>query len=189
MSAWNRSYFIRPDVQPVVSTSNSWSLHRYRTLWGWNLVSRTFGIKSKPIVIIFFWDYSLIFFIPSLCAAANMVRAWYMDENEDDQRLEHHREPPAFLSLDELYEKTGVEYFKVLWNDQSSFQKVDFGFLFVEQYDDMQQVTPDVNDEQLKTLKLKRGYSYEDEITCSPTCLPNYQEKVYMVRFSDFIPV
>lgn len=43
-----------------------------------------------------------------------MVRAWYMDKSKDDQRLEHHREPPEFVSLDVLYDKTGVEYFKVL---------------------------------------------------------------------------
>lgn len=42
-----------------------------------------------------------------------MVNAWYMDNDTSDQRLEHHRNPPEFLSLDELYKKTGVEYFKV----------------------------------------------------------------------------
>jgi len=30
----------------------------------------------------------------------------------------------------------------------------------------------------LKELKEKRGYSYEDEITCSKECLQNYEEKV-----------
>lgn len=42
-----------------------------------------------------------------------MVRAWYMDDEPTDQRLEHHRNPPQFLALDELYKITGVEYFKV----------------------------------------------------------------------------
>lgn len=42
-----------------------------------------------------------------------MVRSWYMDDDPGDQRLEHHRNPPEYLSLDELFEKTGVEYFKV----------------------------------------------------------------------------
>lgn len=30
----------------------------------------------------------------------------------------------------------------------------------------------------LDALKKQRGYSYEDEITCSKTCLPNYEEKL-----------
>lgn len=42
-----------------------------------------------------------------------MVKAWYMDNEETDQRLEHHRHPPEFLSLDELFRITGVEYFEV----------------------------------------------------------------------------
>lgn len=42
-----------------------------------------------------------------------MVRAWYMDNQQTDQRLEHHRNPPKFIDLDELQKKTGVEYFQV----------------------------------------------------------------------------
>lgn len=42
-----------------------------------------------------------------------MVRSWYMDDDPGDQRLEHQRNPPEYLSLDELFAKTGVEYFKV----------------------------------------------------------------------------
>lgn len=42
-----------------------------------------------------------------------MVQAWYMDNELSDQRLEHHRNPPQYLPLDELYKKTGVEYFNV----------------------------------------------------------------------------
>lgn len=42
-----------------------------------------------------------------------MVKAWYMDDETSDQRLEHHRTPPEYLSLEELYKKTGVEYFNV----------------------------------------------------------------------------
>lgn len=41
-----------------------------------------------------------------------MVRAWYMDNETTDQRLEHHRNPPKFIELDELHKKTGVEYFQ-----------------------------------------------------------------------------
>lgn len=42
-----------------------------------------------------------------------MVRAWYMDDAETDQRLEHQRDPPQFLTVDELFKQTGVEYFQV----------------------------------------------------------------------------
>lgn len=36
-----------------------------------------------------------------------------MDDSEDDQRLEHQREPPHFITLEELYRITGVLYIKV----------------------------------------------------------------------------
>lgn len=42
-----------------------------------------------------------------------MVRAWYMDNSDADQRLEHHKELPEYISLEDLFKKTGVEYFKV----------------------------------------------------------------------------
>lgn len=42
-----------------------------------------------------------------------MVRVWYMDSENTDQRLEHHRNPPHFLNLNELLDKTGVQYYKV----------------------------------------------------------------------------
>lgn len=42
-----------------------------------------------------------------------MVRAWYMDNEVNDQRLEHHRSPPKFIDLSEVLKTTGVEYFEV----------------------------------------------------------------------------
>lgn len=42
-----------------------------------------------------------------------MVRAWYMDDSADDQRLEHIRQPPVFLDLETIKELTGVLYWKV----------------------------------------------------------------------------
>lgn len=36
-----------------------------------------------------------------------------MDNETTDQRLEHHRNPPVFVSLEELFTKTGVEHFLV----------------------------------------------------------------------------
>ena len=82
-----------------------------------------------------------------------MVRAWYMDNTDADQRLEHHREPPEYISLENLFKRTGVEYFKI---DHKNYE-----------YDGT-----------LTKLKKERGYTYEDEIECSKECLPNYEEKL-----------
>ncbi|XP_048489312.1 acireductone dioxygenase [Plutella xylostella] len=82
-----------------------------------------------------------------------MVNAWYMDTEQNDQRLEHHKNPPQFVSLKQLYEKTGVEYFSIN----------------VDTY---------LTDGVLDKIKKERGYTYEDDITCSKECLPNYEEKL-----------
>lgn len=42
-----------------------------------------------------------------------MVQAWYMDDGSYDQREEHHKSPPEYVDLDDLFNLTGVEYFKV----------------------------------------------------------------------------
>lgn len=42
-----------------------------------------------------------------------MVRAWYMDDSDIDQRLEHRKESSELLSMADLYAISGVEYFKV----------------------------------------------------------------------------
>ncbi|XP_063232491.1 acireductone dioxygenase-like [Bacillus rossius redtenbacheri] len=80
-----------------------------------------------------------------------MVRAWFMDSSDEDQRLEHHRDPPQLVSLDQLFKLSGVEYFKL---DPENYQK------------------------DLENLKKKRGYTYEDNITCSKECLENYEQKL-----------
>uniref|UniRef100_A0A0A9WLE1 Acireductone dioxygenase n=2 Tax=Lygus hesperus TaxID=30085 RepID=A0A0A9WLE1_LYGHE len=83
-----------------------------------------------------------------------MVKAWYMDDSSEDQRLEHHRSPPEFVDLAVLEKSTGVEYIKI---------------------EDIENLA---NNEQLSVLMKKRGYTYEDQITCSKECLPNYEEKI-----------
>lgn len=42
-----------------------------------------------------------------------MVQAYYMDDETTDQRFEHHRNPPKFIALEDLFKETGVEYFQV----------------------------------------------------------------------------
>lgn len=43
-----------------------------------------------------------------------MVRAWYMDDSDADQRLEHQLDPPQPVEMDDVKKLTGVLYFKVL---------------------------------------------------------------------------
>ncbi|XP_072377659.1 acireductone dioxygenase [Diabrotica undecimpunctata] len=82
-----------------------------------------------------------------------MVRAWYMDNDDKDQRLEHQKDPPEFINLPELLKNTGVEYFKLNMKTLNT-------------------------DGVLDKIKQERGYNYEDEITCSEKCLENYAEKL-----------
>lgn len=82
-----------------------------------------------------------------------MVLAWYMDNELTDQRLEHHLSPPKYVAIDELYNVTGVEYFKINVADRQT-------------------------DPLLAELRHKRNYNYEDEITCSEACLPDYHNKL-----------
>jgi len=42
-----------------------------------------------------------------------MVRAWYMDDSEADQRLEHQMDPPQPVDIDTVTKLTGVLYWKV----------------------------------------------------------------------------
>ncbi|ESO83226.1 hypothetical protein LOTGIDRAFT_197575 [Lottia gigantea] len=82
-----------------------------------------------------------------------MVSAWYMDDNEEDQRSEHKTDPPKYVDLKELFKLTGVEYWKIP----------------AENHED---------NEVLNKLKKDRGYSYEDVINITEQGLPNYHEKL-----------
>jgi len=82
-----------------------------------------------------------------------MVRAWYMDDSLEDQRLEHHRNPPEFLDLDQLKATTGVLYWKL---NPETFE----------------------TDGVLDKIRKDRGYSYMDVIECSKEKLPCYEEKL-----------
>ncbi|XP_059145183.1 acireductone dioxygenase-like [Physella acuta] len=82
-----------------------------------------------------------------------MVRAWYMDSSDTDQREPHMLDPPVFLKLDELYKKTGVEYFTF---NADSWE----------------------TDEGYANLKKNRGYSYEDVCEISKETLPDYDNRL-----------
>lgn len=42
-----------------------------------------------------------------------MASAWYIDSDTSDQRYDHYRDPPQFISLEDVCKVTGVEYFYV----------------------------------------------------------------------------
>lgn len=74
-----------------------------------------------------------------------------MDSSDEDQRLSHQKDPPEFVSIEEL-KKIGVEYW---YFEPESF--VDDG---------------------LSEFKMKRGYTYQDRIEVSPSTLENYETKI-----------
>lgn len=84
-----------------------------------------------------------------------MVKAWYMNSNDDseDQRSERHLDPPQFVSVDELKEKTGVLY----WELDADNHTTDPG---------------------LAQIRTDRGYSYQDQLELSASTLPDYAAKL-----------
>jgi len=82
-----------------------------------------------------------------------MVRAWYMNDTDEDQRLPHHQSPEKFLDLDELFKKSGVLYWKI---DADRYEEEGV----------------------LSKIRKDRGYSYHDVLNCSPSTLENYCEKI-----------
>jgi 1,2-dihydroxy-3-keto-5-methylthiopentene dioxygenase len=83
-----------------------------------------------------------------------MVSAWFMnDEDSEDQRSEHHKEPPQFVDLKTLSKLTGVLHWSI---NADNYEK----------------------DPVLAQVRSERGYSYQDEITCSREKLPDYETKL-----------
>lgn len=79
------------------------------------------------------------------------VTAWYMDNDvESDQRLEHHRSPPEFVSSEKL-DSLGV----LQWNGLTG-----------------------ADDERLKKICKDRGYTYTDIVNVCPEKLPSYEDKI-----------
>ncbi|GLT61551.1 hypothetical protein SLA2020_342500 [Shorea laevis] len=79
-------------------------------------------------------------------------QAWFMDENNEDKRLPHKRNPNEPVSLEHLAE-LGVLY----WH------------LNPENYE---------NDEELQKIREDRGYSYMDLLDLCPEKVANYEEKL-----------
>ncbi|KAG6432283.1 hypothetical protein SASPL_103858 [Salvia splendens] len=80
------------------------------------------------------------------------IEAWFMQENDEDQRLPHHKNPPEYVSLDQLAD-LGVLY----WNlDPNKYE----------------------NDPDLNKIRQDRGYSYMDMLDLCPEKVENYDEKL-----------
>ncbi|XP_046462680.1 1,2-dihydroxy-3-keto-5-methylthiopentene dioxygenase-like [Daphnia pulex] len=90
-----------------------------------------------------------------------MVSAWYMDDSDEDQRLDHHKNPPQPVDMKDVVNLTGVLHWK----------------LNVDTYEE---------DGMLDKIKKDRGYNYEDVIEISPEKLPNYEEKL-KIFFSEHL--
>ncbi|KAK6130244.1 hypothetical protein DH2020_036054 [Rehmannia glutinosa] len=80
------------------------------------------------------------------------LEAWFMQENDDDQRFPHHKNPPEYVSLEHLA-NLGVLY----WH------------LDPEKYE---------NDPELEKIRQARGYSYMDLLDLCPEKVENYEQKL-----------
>lgn len=106
-----------------------------------------------------------------------MVSAWFMDDSDSDQRLEHHKSPPEFLDLEQLRRRTGVLYWKV------SLVTLFRRFILKDILDTLlTQIDADnyESDAKLAAIRKERGYSYMDCLECSPEKLADYEEKIKM---------
>ena len=75
------------------------------------------------------------------------------DNDSEDQRSERHKDPPEFLDLETLSRLTGVLYWTI---DADNHEE----------------------DAVLAGVRKDRGYSYQDEITCSREKLQDYETKL-----------
>ncbi|CAA6663700.1 unnamed protein product [Spirodela intermedia] len=80
------------------------------------------------------------------------VKAWLMDDGEEDQRLPHHRVPVEYVPLSQLAE-IGILYWHL---DPKDYE----------------------NNEQLNEIRENRGYNYMDLLELCPGKVENYEEKL-----------
>ncbi|CAA7398644.1 unnamed protein product [Spirodela intermedia] len=80
------------------------------------------------------------------------VKAWLMDDGEEDQRLPHHRIPVEYVLLNQLAE-IGILYWHL---DPKDYE----------------------NNEQLKEVRENRGYNYMDLLELCLGKVENYEEKL-----------
>jgi 1,2-dihydroxy-3-keto-5-methylthiopentene dioxygenase len=78
------------------------------------------------------------------------IRAWFMDDEEGDQRLPHKRAENPDVDL-ELLDKLGV----LRWSGITGPE-----------------------DPRLDQIKAERGYTYTDVVNITPTTLPDFENKI-----------
>jgi 1,2-dihydroxy-3-keto-5-methylthiopentene dioxygenase len=81
-----------------------------------------------------------------------MVRAWYMDAVEGEQRKPHVTDPPEFVDIDTL-RRFGVHYWKI---DTDNFAQ----------------------NETLSEVRRTCNYDYEDQVVCQKSTMANYDEMI-----------
>lgn len=80
------------------------------------------------------------------------IEAWYMDDSQEDQRLEHRRTPNKPATLEDLA-RLGVKTWQL---DADAYE----------------------TDPKLAAVRKVRGYSYSEIITISKDKLPGYEDKI-----------
>lgn len=78
------------------------------------------------------------------------MRAWYMDDSDEDKRKEHMTDPPQFVDADAL-QRIGVHYWKI---DTGNYEGCEV----------------------IKNIREENRYNFEDEITCQKEIMPNYEQ-------------
>ncbi|KAL6573173.1 Ard4p [Orobanche minor] len=80
------------------------------------------------------------------------IEAWFMEDNDEDQRLPHHSNPKEFVSPDHL---------------------TDIGVLYW-------QLDPNIyeNDKELQKIRQERGYNYMDLLDLCHANMENYEQQL-----------
>nr|CAI5863662.1 unnamed protein product [Callosobruchus analis] len=111
-----------------------------------------------------------------------MVRAWFVDEDPKDPRAEHHRIPPKFVSLEELYRTTGVDIFNRyfgsraysilgIYVDPKNFQLDNtFRKLIEERGNQGIQDIDNLDPNDLKVLYVEHFHTYDEFRICLEGC-------------------
>lgn len=95
-----------------------------------------------------------------------MVKAWYLADKIDDPRQECHRDPPEYLTLEELA-RTGVLY-----------RHVSTDLVEAKSLDLLTQIPVSEMEEGIAEVSKRNGYTYKDECIINRERMPNYDEKI-----------
>ncbi|XP_023029496.1 acireductone dioxygenase [Leptinotarsa decemlineata] len=89
-----------------------------------------------------------------------MVRAWFIDEDPKNPTEEHHRIPPKFIGLEEIYKTTGVEYFQI---DPHNYKLDGTLRKLIDERDNRgQQILENLDANDLHTMYIEHYHTYEE---------------------------